>query len=140
MHYLDNFIFVTPPGSEEGLVSIEILESVCCNLGVPIAEKKRDGLTVCIVFLGIEIDTIALTLRLPQEKMARLLSLLETWGDRKYCTCKELESLIRLLNHACKVVRSGLSFLRQMIDLLDSIHRPPYSKHQSVSTQVSRQI
>ena len=34
------------------------------------------------------------------------------------CVSKELESLIGILNHACKVVRPGRSFLRRMIDLL----------------------
>ena len=34
------------------------------------------------------------------------------------CTRRELESLVGLLNHACKVVRAGRSFLRRMIDLL----------------------
>lgn len=37
-------------------------------------------------------------------------------------------SLIGLLNHACKVVRSGRSFLRHMIDLLHSTSHPPRGK------------
>ena len=127
-HYLDDFIFVTPPESPEGVVSMETLNKVCKHLGVPIAENKRDGPTVCTVFLGIEINTVNFTLRLPQEKMSRLLVLLEEWAERKSSTRKELESLIGLLNHACKVVRSGRSFLRRMIDLLHSVHRAPHSK------------
>lgn len=35
------------------------------------------------------------------------------------------ESLIGLLNHACKVVRPGRSFLRRMLDLLHSTHHTP---------------
>ena len=57
-------------------------------------------------------------LRLPAEKLERLRTLLQEWGDRKVCMRKELESLISILNHACKVVRPGHSFLRRMIDLL----------------------
>lgn len=38
-----------------------------------------------------------------------------------------LPSLIRLLNHACKMVCSGHSFLRRMIDLVHSLHYPAYS-------------
>ena len=34
------------------------------------------------------------------------------------CVRKELESLISILNHACKVIRPGRLFLRRMIDLL----------------------
>ena len=49
-------------------------------------------------------------------------TLLSEWGDRKVCERRQLESLIGTLNHACKVVRCGRSFLRRMLDLL---HRAP---------------
>ena len=39
----------------------------------------------------------------------------------------ELESLIGLLNHACKVVRSGRAFLRRMMNLLHAVHCPAHS-------------
>ena len=44
-----------------------------------------------------------------------LQSLLIDWGDWKSCSKKDL---IGTLNHACKVVRPGRSFVRKMIDLL----------------------
>ncbi len=65
--------------------------------------RERDGPTTCLVFLGIVIDTQAGELRLPADKMQRLQSLLHSWGDKKSCRRKELESLIGLLNHACSV-------------------------------------
>ena len=91
-------------------------------LGVPIAEHKRNGPTTCLVFLGITIDTLEGELHLPEEKMDRLWSLLQSWGDRETCTKKELESLVGSLNHACKVVRPGRPFLRRILDLLHSPH------------------
>ena len=48
------------------------LRQLCGELGVPIAEHKTDGPTTCLVFLGIEIDTVAGQLRLPGEKLKRL--------------------------------------------------------------------
>ena len=54
--------------------------------------------------------------------------------SRKSCTRLELESLIGLLQHACRVIRSGRSFLHQLIDLLHSPHCPHYHiclNHQS---------
>ena len=125
-HYLDDFIMIGPPGSPICRESMSALDRLCTELGVPIAEHKRDGPSTCIVFLGIEIDTIAGELRLPADKLHRLQALLRQWGDRKVCERKELESLIGLLNHACKVVRAGRSFLRRMIDLL---HSTPHSPH-----------
>ncbi len=93
----------------------------CARLGVPIAAHKTEGPSTVVVFLGITIDTAKGELRLPEDKLSRLQDLLEEWKSRKCCTQKELESLIGLLNHACKVIRAGWSFLRRMIDLLHSV-------------------
>ena len=128
-HYLDDFIVLGAPNSQECSSSITTLDRSCATLGVPVAEHKRDGPTTCLTFLGIEIDTKVGELRLPAEKLTRLQQLLSTWGDRKTCSRRELESLIGLLNHACKVVRSGRSFLRRMIDLLHSVPMHPLRPH-----------
>ena len=127
-HYLDDFIIVAPPHSSQCREALATLDRECRALGVPIADHKRDGPTTYLVFLGIEIDSEAGQLRLPADKLQRLQTLLRDWGDRRACSRKELESLVGLLNHACKVVRSGRSFLRRMLDLLHAVHRPPNSK------------
>ena len=95
---------------------------------MPIAAHKCDGPTTCITFLGIENDTVSGQLRLPRDKLDHLRLLLEEWRQCKHCDRKQLESLIGLLNHPCKVVRSGRSFLRRMIDLLHAVHHPHHSK------------
>ena len=59
-------------------------------------------------------------MRLPSEKLSRLRTLLREWEARKARSRKDSESLIGHLNHACKVVRAGRSFLCRMIDLLHS--------------------
>ena len=119
-HYLDDFIIMSFPDSPQCRDELETLLQVFRELGVPVAIHKTEGPSTCLVFLGIEIDTISGELRLPQDKLQRLQSLLSQWGDKRACSRKELESLIGMLNHACKVVRPGQSFLRRMIDLLHS--------------------
>jgi hypothetical protein len=125
-HYLDDFIIVAPPRSTECAASLALLDGMFTSLGVPIAEHKRDGPTTCLTFLGIEVDTAASQLRLPADKLQRLQRVLHEWGDRKACGRRELESLIGLLNHASKVVRSGRSFLRRMLDLLHGVPSRPH--------------
>ena len=127
LHYLDDFIIIASPDSPDCAAFLAILEKVCRVLGIPLAAHKRVGPTTLLVFLGIEIDTITGELRLPADKLERLKTLLHEWGNRKSCSRKELESLVGLLNHACKVVRSGRSFLRRMLDLLHAVHHPPNS-------------
>ena len=117
-HYLDDFIILGRPDSDQCREDLNSLTTVCAELGIPLAEHKTEGPTTCLAFLGIEVDTSAGILRLPDEKLRRLEATLRDWHDRKACTRRELESLVGLLNHACKMVRPGRTFLRRMLDLL----------------------
>ena len=128
LHYLDDYIIIAPPNSTLCQSYLAILDRECASLQVPIAAHKRDGPTTVITFLGIVIDTVKGELHLPTDKLKRLQALLREWGIRKACSRRELESLIGLLNHACKVVRSGRSFLRRMIDLLHAVHCPLHAR------------
>ena len=69
------------------------------------------------VFIGIELDTVKLEIRLPADKLQRLQEQTREWKGRKAGTNRDLLSLIGTLNHACKAVRQGRSFLRWLIDL-----------------------
>ena len=123
-HYLDDFVTFGPANSRECESAVEIICRICTKLGVPLAMDKMEGPTHCLTFLGIEVDTKAGVLRLPQEKLGRIKSALRQWQRRKSCTKKELESLIGTLQHACRVVRPGKSFLRRMIELSSIPKRP----------------
>ena len=120
LHYLDDYVLVGPPNSPTCQASLAILHRICNYLHIPLAEHKQERPTTRLVFLGILFDTQRGELSLPAEKLQRLEALLRDWGDRKSCSRKELESLIGHLSYACKVVRSGRSFLRRMLDLLHS--------------------
>ena len=123
-HYLDDYILLGPPGSHKCQRALEIFTTLCDHLGAPLAGHKQEGPTSCLVFLGVEIDAVAGQLRLPADKLTRLKRLLQAWGERKACPRKDLESLVGSSNHACKVVRSGRSFLRRILDLLHAVQRP----------------
>ena len=122
-HYLDDFIIIGPPQSKGCANNLEVLLETCWQLGVPIAVHKCQGPTTCLEFLGIEIDTIAMELRLPQDKLTRLRTLIGEWCLRKACQKKDLQRLVGHLCHACKVVRPGRRFLRGMFSLLSGSRR-----------------
>ena len=121
-HYLDDFIVWGSPGSPRCQEALDEMRQCCTQLGVPLATHETEGPTTCLTFLEITIDTNANELLLPNDKLARLRALLIKWGDWKACSQSELESLIEILNHACKVVCPGRSFLRRMLNLLKSPH------------------
>ena len=123
-HYLDDFITIGRPGSEECIAHLHLLIDLCIQLGIPLATEKVEGPCTCLPFLGIEIDSVAQELRLPAEKLARLGSLLVEWERKLKCTLKELQSLAGHLQHAASVVRPGRSFMRRLYDLQASVAKP----------------
>ena len=82
-----------------------------------IFKLKTEGPAAILIFLGIELDTVAGILRLPKEKLLRLQAEIGRWAGRQSCTKRDLLSLIGQLQHACCVVKPGRSFLRRMISL-----------------------
>ena len=119
-HYINDFITVGAPATGECEVNNSIMHGTAEELGLPIDPGKDEGPSSCLVFTGIEIDSVAMELRLPQEKLSRMKRKLRGWRGKKACYKEDLLSLISTLSYACKVVRAGISFLRRLIDLASS--------------------
>ena len=124
VHYIDDFITLGRPGSEECQRNNRIMLGTCSDTDTPVEAGKCEGPCTMLTFLGIEIDCEAMELRLPQKKLAKLLEALDEWRGKKACRKKALQSLIGSLSHACKVVKSGRSFLRRLIDLAKLAKHP----------------
>ena len=107
-HYIDDFITAGKGGSDK------------CSRNFTIMHKSI-GPTTVIVFLGIELDTEIMEIRLPADKLARLVQSLKEWRGKKACRKRELLSIIGLFSHACKVIRPGRSFLCRLIDLSSKV-------------------
>lgn len=108
-HYLDDFIVIGAAKSLECYENLSSLKRICIEIGVLLAEEKQDGPTSVITFLGIIIDTNRRELRLPAEKLRRLIDEVQLWLKKRSCTHRELESLIGVMQHACKVIVPGRS-------------------------------
>ena len=120
-HYLDDFTVLGAPNCEECDRHLHCLQVVAAELGIPLAPDKQDGPTTTIVFLGIIIDTVRQELRLPEDKLYRLLETVTEWKVRKVCNRREMESIVGTLQHACTVIPSGKAFLQRAISLLSSV-------------------
>ena len=115
--YLDDFLILGPPQSDLCRQHLQTSLGLCKRLGIPIATHKLEGPAPVLSFVGIKIDSVSGTLSQPAEKLARLKGLITAWRTRKCCKKRELLSLIGQLQHACRIVRTGHTFLRRMIDL-----------------------
>ena len=83
-----------------------------------------EGLATCLTFLGIQIDTHALELSLPQAKLERVAVVVARWSQSKVVSKRDLQSLIGLLSHAATVVPPGHTFIRRLIDTVRAGKRP----------------
>ena len=123
IHYLDDFLVMGAPSSDECATALKTLLTVFGRLGLPVALDKLEGPATHLEFLGFELDSRLLQTRLPQRKLTELKELILQWSGKKSCTKKELESLIGKLGHASRVVLPGKTFMRRMFELLGVAHR-----------------
>ena len=115
-HYLDDFLFWSEKDSTECARSLQVATQVCTKLGLPPAPGKTEGPSSKLTFLGIEFDTEAQELRLPQQKLSRLKASLRQWESRTNPSKRQLQSMIGTLKHAASVVRPGHLFTRNLIE------------------------
>ena len=122
-HYLDDFITLGPPGSTTCQENLEGIVKTCENTGAPLELSKSEGPTARLTFLGMELDTNKLEIRLPAAKLDRLKLLLKKWEVKKAGKKRDLLSLIGYLQHAAKAVRQGRSFVRRLINASTTVHQ-----------------
>ena len=72
-HYLDDFIFGGRAGSDDCLLLLQTFYNCCKKLGIPIAEEKTVWPTPVIIFLGLELDSLLMQVRIPLSKITQLI-------------------------------------------------------------------
>nr|XP_054749833.1 uncharacterized protein LOC129255509 [Lytechinus pictus] len=134
LHYLDDFLFVGASVVECAHLMYSF-QALCENFGVPIAEGKTEGPVTVLTFLGLEIDSLAKLVRVPQDKVSALLHLLSCVMGADKVTLRKLQSVIGSLNFVCRAVAPGRAFLRRLIDLTVGVHEPHHKIRLSVGAR-----
>lgn len=73
------------------------------------------------MFLGYEIDTVEMVIRVPTEKLSELMERLCSVLHSQNVTRSDLESLVGSLSFCGKAIVPGRAFLRRFYDLLMSV-------------------
>ena len=68
---------------------------------------KEEGPAAVITFLGMELDSVKLQIRLPGEKLGEMRATLRSWRGIKSCRKRDLLSIIGVLSHASKAIGLG---------------------------------
>ena len=122
IHYLDDFLLLGHPNSDECAMALRTTLATCRELGVPLAEDKVEGPAPLLTFQGIELNTMTMSLGLPQDKLASLRDLLHRVQNAKCIRdAHQLQSLIGHLNHMCQVMPLGKAFLNSLFPLANNM-------------------
>ena len=96
------------------------LKKICHEIGVPLGKDKSTKPCTVLTSLGIEFDTQELVMRLLIEKLVNLKEKIKVVLRIK----KDMQSLLRLLNFACKVVVTGRTFCRRLLNSTIGVRKP----------------
>jgi hypothetical protein len=115
LHYIDDFLIAVPRGGMEAKhLFLRLLEV----LGIPYKPSKLEGPTTRLVFLGITLDTVAMTASIPNSKKEELLELMKEWRKKRWGFVDEVRSLIGTLIWMGQVMPQGRVFIQSFIELI----------------------
>ena len=80
-------------------------------MGLLVVDDKLEGPASTLTFLGLQLDSLKLEIRLPDRKLAELQELVGQFQGKRFTTQKELESLVGKLAFASRVMKPGKTFM-----------------------------
>lgn len=135
--YLDDFLVVGQT-KQECQLAFDTLLQLLQDLGFQISWRKVIGPTQQLVFLGVELDTLKCEMALPQAKLDDLHQVVTAFLSRRRANKKQLQSLAGKLNWACRVVYGGRTFLRRILDFMNTL--PSNTTKQRLSSEFHADI
>lgn len=115
-HYLDDF-FGGDLNPRISRLQFEALINLFKFLGIPTKYVKCLSPAQIIIILGFEYDTVKQWVRIPDEKLERILKIVEElleFNSRQRITKRQLLSLIGKLRWLCMIIRVGRAFVRRL--------------------------
>ena len=94
------------------------LQELLHELGLTVSAKKLVALSTKVMCLGIVVDTVALSMSIPAEKLSVIKNLCSQWTGKQICAKKELQSLLGLLLYVGKCTKYARYFFNRMLMLL----------------------
>ena len=110
-------MFIGPPASNICQQYLTQFFDLASAIGIPIKHEKTVQPTTDAIIHGIRVNTVEMSMSLPDDKCLAIKEKIIGLYKRKKCKVQEIQSLVGQLNFACLVVVPGRPFLRRLIDL-----------------------
>ena len=94
------------------------------ELGVPTAGEKTEGPKTVLCFLGLELDSDEMVVRMPMAKVHEIIQKIEAVLSKRKATLKTIQSLTGVLQFACRAIIPGRPFCRRLINATCGVSSP----------------
>lgn len=118
--YLDDFCIVTDTAAESH-EALRVLISLLRRLGFMVNYRKTVDSCNKLTFLGIELDSLNMCMRLPQKKIIALQNELDCFIKRNRVSLKQLQRLSGRLAFSARVIYGGRVYLRSIYDTISKM-------------------
>ena len=135
VNYLDDL--GAAENEDQAQEAFDCLGMILQELGIQEAVDKAAPPSFKMIFLGILINTILMTLEIMAERREELAAILKDWTVKKSATLKEIQSLLGKLNFVCTTVRAGRVFITRIIEEIKGF---PRNGRRRLSTQIRKDI
>ena len=132
--YLDDFLIMAE-SKEACAQALNYLIQLLRKLGFAINWRKVVDSTNIITFLGIELDSLTMSLRLPEDKLTMFRKELHSFLNLRRVTKRQLQSIAGRLSWAAGVVKGGRVFLRRIFDKIGTLRHASHRTLLSFTVQ-----
>jgi len=134
--YVDDFAGVAPC-KKSATTAFSKLQALLDTAGLQEAKHKASPPTQVLVWLGIEFDTVEMTISIPHDKLTAIRDLVEDWKCRSHAHITQLRSLMGKLLHIAQCSAPARLFLNRMLNTLRQC--PPHGNIQ-LSTEFRKDL
>ena len=96
--------------------ALDTLQGVMARLGIVEATHKVCRPSQHMIWLGIYFDSLAMTMRIPDDKMTEIQEILAEWEGRQRATRSDMQSLLGLLQFVASVSPPARIFTNRMLE------------------------
>ena len=115
--YLDDFLIVES-SKQRCLDALNTLISLVRVLGFSVAWDKVCGPAQNLTFLGVELDSRCMRMRLPGDKVDDFCTLIDEFVRRSRVSLRQCQRLAGRINWAAQVYRIGRNYLRRLFEAM----------------------
>ena len=134
---LDDFL-ILEASKEKCDCSLRKFKYLCSLLNIPLVEEKTSVTSLQrIIFLGLELDSVAMTAELPKDKLTKYTQDVSLMLAQATTSKKDIQRIVGKLQFSTSVIPIGKPFLRRLID---SIKRHPGKAVITMSVQMKADL